>query len=109
MAHPIITVTGWLSPAIPATVEGGTSVRSLPGVLSGKIQQCFCSMPGNTFQETRGMVGRRRREGKMLTPQQLKADELRGAETPVTIRRSSSHLYLRLSSLQPQQDPHVKH
>lgn len=41
----------------------GTSVWPLPVFLSGKIQQCFCSMPGNTFQETtREVVEERERE-----------------------------------------------
>lgn len=68
----------------------GTSVRSLPVFLSGMIQQCFFSMPGNTFQETQG-GGRwiereteRERGGKMLISHQLEADNQHEAQTKST-------------------------
>lgn len=52
----------WLSRLcvwLPPLAERGTSVWSLPVFLSGKIQQCFCSMPGSTFQETTKRQGER--------------------------------------------------
>lgn len=52
--------------------ERGASVWPLPVFLSGKMQQCFFSMPGNTFQET---TQERRREGKMLVWQQWSSGE----------------------------------
>ena len=65
--------------------RGGTAVWPLPVFLSGKIQQCFCRMPGNTFQETT-KEGERRRERKgeerekTLISQRLRADKQGGAQ-----------------------------
>lgn len=83
----IITLTTWLSPSasaalcVTAVFTGeGTSVWFLPVFLSGKIQQCFFSMPGNTFQETIRERRERERKGEMLISQQLKADKQGGAQ-----------------------------
>lgn len=90
--HPLISPSDWPRSFLSqrwvcatAVFSGeGTSVWPLPVFLSGKIQQCFCSMPGNTFQETtREVVGERERKrggGEMLISQQLKADKQGGAQ-----------------------------
>lgn len=56
--------------------SGGIFVWSLPVFLSGNIQQCFCSMPGNTCQQT--TKGSREEEGEgeeTLISQRLEADK----------------------------------
>lgn len=85
----------------------GASVWSLPVFLSGKIQQCFCSMPGNTFQETtKGLGGgdggrereREQEREKTLISQQLKADKQGGECTEPCcdpqLQSSNRHLFL---------------
>lgn len=78
---------GLALPVPAAQVETGVSHagRPLPAFLSGKMQQCFVSMPGNTFARQKM---RKEREGeergggvrRILISKQLKVDSSRGAQ-----------------------------
>lgn len=100
--YPLVIPTAWGS-TVCVCVTGvfrgeGTSVRPLPVFLSGKIQQCFFSMPGNTFQETT----KEGREGKtLISTQQLKADKQSRAQRKSTepfcgpqLQSSKRHAFL---------------
>lgn len=50
--------------------------RPLPAFLSGKMQQCFVSMPGKTFARQK----MRKEREKILISKQRKADSSRGAQ-----------------------------